>query len=128
VIENRAKKVYEIMERLLYDEGEPAEDAIYVQGILHRYGFHPGRLAEAIPEIELLLQGLPKEFYEKGGGGWSFLNLCNDADGNQWGEHPDMEALCCLAIGAGLGKWVMKEMAEVLPGGMPFFVIHGEVR
>lgn len=128
MIEDRAKKVFQISERLLHDDAENVDDGLYVTGILHRYGYHRGRLEEAKPEIEELLKGLPTQFYEKGGGGWTFLNLCNDADGNQWGEHIEMEALCCLAIAAGLGKWMFMEERDVMPGGMPYFLIHGEVR
>ena len=101
-------------------EGPPS-DVVLVEGIVRKWGFHPDRLEAHKEEVRNILALFPDEFMQGKGGGWSFLNLCNTKDGVQWGEHPDMEALCCLAIGLGLGKWQMpKEMWSIFPGGMPY--------
>jgi hypothetical protein len=92
-------RVHEVVMDCLFKEGEPTEPHVRVEGIVQNFGFHPGRLAEHRSEVQEWISQLPKEFLKSGGGGWSFLNLCNTADGEQWGEHPDMQALCVLAIG-----------------------------
>lgn len=130
--DNRAIFVNDVMLDCLFkkDEvpnGKVPPDAIVVEGIRHKFAFNPKRISENKESIRKLTLGLPQEFYQKTGGGWSFLNLCNDAKGRQWGEHINMEALCVLAIAAKLGKWVLpKEMWKVLPGEMPYFVFSEE--
>ena len=127
-VENRARLVHEVIRECLYrkseiESGTIPKDAVVVEGIAGDYGFHPERLAQRKADIIELLKGLPKAFYKNSGGGWTFLNLCNDASGQQWGEHPSMEALCCLAIGSGLGGWIVsREMWSLLPGSMPYVV------
>lgn len=106
---------------------------ILIEGILHRYAFHPRRLETHREEVRAMIAELPVEFLRHdpdaepsstGGGGWSFLNLCNRADGTQWaGLHMTMEMLCCVAIGLGLAKWLLpSEYWGTLPGGMPYVV------
>jgi hypothetical protein len=102
------------------DNGE-VEETLIIEGILHDYGLHPGRVDENRENIAELLRELPDNFFIGGGGGWTFLNLCMDKHGNHWSEHPTMEVLCVLAIAAGLGKWVgPKKMWRMFPGGMPY--------
>jgi len=97
----------------------PPEGAVLVEGIVSKFGFHPERLATHKDQISDLIKLMPEEFSK--GGGWSFLNLCMDKDGNQWGEHRNMEQLVALAIATEQGKYVMpREMWSVLPGGMPY--------
>lgn len=108
----------------LFREGEPTHDAIKVDGIVGKFGFHPARIAENADAIAALLAELPDEFHASKGGGWSFLNACMDRNGAQWGEHRDMEALFCLGIAAGKAKWQLpRDMWNVLPGGMPYVVV-----
>jgi hypothetical protein len=105
------------------NDSEPGS-RIVVEGIVRNFDFSAERIAEHRSEIKALIRELPSEFMSDGGGGWSFLNLCNDRHGHLWtGLHAVMEALCCLAIGAGIGKWQLpREMWDVLPGGMPYVV------
>jgi hypothetical protein len=108
----------------LFQEGEAQDDVVKAEGITARMGFHPARLNSHKDDIKEMLALLPIEFSE--GGGWSFLNLCNDRNGSLWtGDHAIMETLCVLAIATGLGQWTMpKEMWSVLPGQMPYFTIN----
>lgn len=102
---------------------KPPADAVIVDGIIHKFGFHPGRLAENKEKIREVLNQMPVEFFKEGGGGWSFLNLCMTRDNIQWGEHRDMEQLVVLAIAMGMAKYLMpKEVWQALPGGMPYIV------
>jgi hypothetical protein len=47
--------------------------------------------------------------------------MCMTRDGVQWGEHRNCDELAVLAQAANLGKYMMMDMRDVLPGGMPFF-------
>jgi hypothetical protein len=102
--------------------GETPKDAVIVDGVVRSFGFHPDRLEQARPKvIEIIREVVEDPFFTDKGGGYTFLNLCQDRSGNQWAEHPTMEVLCCLAIGLKLAKWCApREMWPMLPGGMPY--------
>ena len=106
-------------------DGENTSNHIKAEGIMGDVGFHPDRLQTHKTEIEAMLDELPDEFKKSGGGGWSFLNLCNDRQGNQWtGLHQRMEQLVQLGIGANKVEYLMpKELWTALPNGMPYLVI-----
>lgn len=111
-------------EELLQDPRRPPADAIIVEGIMNTFAFHPNRLETHRGELRRILCGFPDEFYIDGGGGWSFLNFCMTKDGDQWGEHYNMEQLMCLGIALRLVKYNMdRSFWNVMPGGMPYFTI-----
>lgn len=121
--------VSEILKNVLFKDDEmageaPPESALLVDGIVNKYAFHPDRVAAAKPEIDALLSELPDNFHQKKGGGWSFLNACEDKNGELWGQHQDIERLICLGIAANSASWMMKDMANILPGGMPYLEVH----
>jgi len=68
---------------------------------------------------------LPEQFKGSAGGGWSFLNACDDKHGNQWTDlHLRMEQLFQLGIGIGKVKCLMpRAMWSALPGGMPYYAV-----
>ncbi len=105
--------------------GAMPEDAVLVEGIMAKYGLHPQRLESQRANVTRWLGSLPREFLQSGGGGWSFLNACNDANGGQWTDfHQRMEQLFCLGMGLGLVKCLMPcEMWDVLPGCMPYYMV-----
>ena len=107
------------------EEHEANEQAMRADGITGTFMFHEGRIFERGGEIDALLHELPEPFQEKSGGGWSFLNGCEDKHGIQWtGEHRMVEALMCLGIARGKVEYLMpREMWAMLPGGMPYFVV-----
>lgn len=118
-----------IFKHVLFKDDEapnesPPEDAVKVEGLVNQYAFHPSRLTAAKSDIDGLLSELPAQFHRGKGGGWSFLNACMNNDGDQWGEHRDIERLICLGIGVGSASWLMKDMAEVMPGGVPYLEVH----
>lgn len=123
-------KVESIIQNVLYSKDEIPHagaippGAIIVDGITGSFGLHPDRLAAHKDEIAEILAEMNSNFFQNGGGGWSFLNLCVDKHGNQWtGEHRIMEMLCVLAIGLDLGKWMLhRSMWPAMPGGMPYIV------
>ncbi len=101
--------------------------AVVVEGVRCDYAFDRAKLDERRTELLAMLAELPDQFATSSGGGWTFLNLCVDRHGRQWTDlHQVQEWLCCLAIGAGVGRWVLpRHMWEALPGGMPYVQFEG---
>lgn len=101
------------------------EGAVLVQGVAHDFGFHPGRLEQHRAEIAAWLRALPRQFQQDGGGGWSFLNACDDIDGNQWTDlHLRMEQLFCLGLGLRLVMCMApRDLWGMMPGGMPYYMV-----
>lgn len=120
-----SQRVHEIVGDCLVEtpEGETLPiNTVFVEGILHTYGFRPDKLIEHHHEVQEMLALLPDQFRVEEGGGWSFLNACYDRNDVQWtGEHWCMEMLFCLGIGMGLAHWLLpRDMWSALPGGMPY--------
>lgn len=109
----------------LFAQGELTDGAVIVEGIRAKYGFHPGRLKQQESKVREWLSALPHGFRLKEGGGWSFLNACEDEDGNQWtGLHSQMEELFCLGLGLDLVVCLMpSDLWDALPGGMPYYAV-----
>lgn len=106
-------------------DGKPPADAVIVDGVRSKFGFHKARLESHREEVREALAQLSDQFHRGRGDGWSFLNACMDKDGNQWGEHRNVEQLVCLGIALGLVEYCLpKEMWSVLPGGMPYFAVN----
>ena len=99
--------------------------ATVVGCIARSYTFDPAQLLRNRGRIAELLLQLPDEFHQSKGGGWSFLNACQDREGRQWtGLHSVMEALVALGIASRQARWLMpRSMWKALPGGMPFFQV-----
>lgn len=102
-------------------DGEP----VHVKGI-GMATFCSDRLARHRDQIVAMLDGLPDSFKASGGGGMSFLNACEDANGVQWtGLHRTMERLFLLGIGIGRVVSLMpRELWPALPGGMPYYRVE----
>lgn len=109
-------------------DGKPAAPMTEVQGIIGtRFGFHTERMESHREEVQNLLLELPDNFRNNVGGGWTFLNACNDRHGRHWGEHLNMEQLFCLGIALGIADYQMpREVWSALPGGMPYIYIKME--
>jgi len=77
-------------------------------------------------EIGSMLSGLPNEFQQSGGGGWTFLNACMDKNGEQWtGMHQTMDKLFMLGIAAGKARFLLpRDLWPALPGGMPYVSVN----
>lgn len=113
----------EDMEATFKETGDfPA--TVTVEGLVRTVVFDAGRLEKNRDKVINLLRGLPDEFARNKGGGWSFLNACQDRDGELWsGFHRDAEALLMLGMGLNLcGRLGPREMDSALPGGVPYFV------
>jgi hypothetical protein len=120
-----ANNVHDVFTYCLFKEQESTENMVKAEGILRDFGFHPTRLKEREDDIISMLSYLPDSFHEEKGGGWSFLNACNDKDGKQWANlHTTMEQLFVLGLAIGKVKnLIPKEMWKNLYGGMPYYVV-----
>ena len=102
-------------------EGEVPEGVVRVEGIVSKFGFHPGRLESHRAEVKAYLEEMPPEFHKATGGGWSFLNLCMTKGGEHWAEHPTMEKLIALGIGLKMASFLLpREMWDAMPGSVPY--------
>jgi hypothetical protein len=106
-------------------EGVIPAGAVIVEGILNKFALHPGRLESHRLRVSEFLKALPDPFQAAKGGGWSFLNACDDSSGIQWtGLHQTMDHLFCLGMALNLCKLVFPhDMWEMLPGSMPYYQV-----
>jgi len=124
-----SENVQNIFFASLYKTGEDTTGHLKIEGIRGPIGFHPERVKEHAKDIEEMLLQLPNEFMKFGGGGYTFLNGCMTADGEQWGEQSNVDELICLGMAIGKCSFLMpREMWGVLPGGMPYFVVDNSNR
>lgn len=111
--------VHTILKDCLYAT-PPADvaDALLVEGVILRIGFDPAAVARNRARIEALIDAIvPEPFYQ----GTTFLQLCDDRDGQQWGEHRDADALLCLGIAIKRATIVFpRSLWVMLPGNVPY--------
>jgi hypothetical protein len=109
-------------------DGKAPSDAVIVDGIMRRYGLHPVRLGEKRDDIKSMLSYLPGQFKASSGGGWSFLNACEDRNGEMWtGSQTTVADLFALGMAIGAVEYLMpREMWCILPGGVPYLVVKDE--
>jgi hypothetical protein len=121
-----SEKVSEIFGNCLFKDneiidGKPTVEPIYVEGITLNFGLHPERVNQYSEEIGKFISELPEPFKN----GWSFLNLCQTKDGEQWtGIHKVCEELMVLGIATNKMKYCSpKEIEGKLPGGVPYIQV-----
>ncbi len=104
------------------------EGSIVVQGIVNTAAFRPEAIEEHREEIGALLAELPEPFQENGGGGWSFLNACDDKHGNQWtGSQRTVEHLFMLGLASGqVTELVPRDLWPTISGGMPYYMVAAQ--
>lgn len=108
--------------------GAVPADAIPVSGIMGNYMFNPVRVETHRDEITSMLLNLPEPFMKSKGGGWSFLNACQDRNHEQWtGLHQTMDQLFTLGQAIGrVSNLLPREMWSALPGGMPYYMVNDD--
>ncbi len=119
------------VEQVFRDCLTDSEDgSVEVDVINGRARLDKAKLADHAELIAAMLLELPEQFRRSGGGGWSFLNACEDRHGNQWtGMHRTMAWLFGLGMGIGMVECMLpRDLWEALPGGMPYYLVkdaHG---
>lgn len=114
------KNVREVFKTCLSDD-----KSFIVCGVQFTVYFDRDKIARHKRDIAQMLARLPKDFMQFGGGGWSFLNMCIDADGRQWTDyHTTMDMLVCLGVAIGVVSFPLdRQFWPTLPGGMPYVVV-----
>lgn len=113
----------------LYRESEDHHKALsegkLIEGVMLKVVFNPEKVENHRQDIKDMLAQLPLAFRKEDGGGWSFIQMCNDEEGNQWtGLHKKMDALVCLGLAIDQLRFCLpREMWKVLPDGMPYVQI-----
>lgn len=107
--------------------GDPDTGAneIIGNGVIQDFQFNRQKLNSRRNDIESMIDQLPDVFKQSVGGGWSFLNIVDNKDGEQWTDlHQTAEQL--LALGTAINKMgfnAPKTLWPSLPGGMPYVYI-----
>ena len=124
-MELSVKNVTTVFMDCLFKEGENTDDPAIAKGITLNIGFNKDRLKKNDENITSMLKQLPIGFYKNSGGGMTFLDACNNAEGNQWtGSHEIMEQLFCLGLASEKAYYLLsRKMWCSLPGGMPYIVV-----
>ena len=119
-----AENVELVFGKCLLGSGDPAK-IVAAEGIVNTFGFNRDEISKYEGSIVEMLECLPDQFQQEKGGGWSFLNACNDKHGRQWtGLHVTMEKLVALGLAAGRARYLMpRDMWKAFPGGVPYFVV-----
>ena len=123
------QNVEDVVKDCLYDdENEDTSNAIEVMGAINAFGFNPENVKRNKQNIKDMLSELPDEFQQEMGGGWSFLNAAQNKNGEQWGEHSDVELLLVLGLATEQIRYSIedREMWAAFPGGMPYFMVVEE--
>lgn len=114
-----SRLVHTLIKDCLYTT-PPADvaSALRVEGVVLRFGFDPAAVERNRARIDALIDAVvPDQFYE----GMSFLQLCEDRSGEQWGAQRDMDALLCLGIAVKRAKILLpRGLWSALPGGVPY--------
>lgn len=120
-----AEKVHNTFMSCLFNENEDTSNFKLCEGVLNKVGFNPEKLKESEQSIIEMLDCLPDSFKKAGGGGMSFLNMCDDKDDVQWTDfHQTMDELVCLGLAIEKLSYLMpREYWKILPGGMPYLLI-----
>lgn len=122
-IEEILKDCFFTKEEVEAANGEP-KNIVEAEGLFGKLGLNSDRVGKYKEEIKGMLSELPDSFMAGKGGGMSFLNMCLDKNGTQWGEQQNVDELFILGNACGFAKYTMpKDMWSVLPGGMPYVVI-----
>lgn len=120
-----SENVHKVFMNCLFDNNEPTDKAVLVHGANLNVGFNPIKLEKNKLNIVTMLNCLPDNFMEGKGGGWSFLNLTNDKDDNQWTSSQHViDQLVTLGLALSLVLFPMPRLLwDALPGGMPYVII-----
>lgn len=119
-----SEKVTETFMSLLFADEEITDNktpknTVVVEGLTGSFGLHAGRLQENKKAIVEWIAQLPSKIDE----GCSFLELCNDNQGNQWTSFQrTVEQLMVMGLAVGCVKCCTpRELWSILPGCVPYY-------
>lgn len=121
-----AENVHNVFIDCLFKTGENTDNHKIGNGILIKVGFKPEKLIEHKEDLNDFIDQIHPFFHKTVGGGWSFLNLCEDKDGNQWADlHTTVDELVCLLNATEqLSYLAPREYWRYFIGGVPYLIIN----
>lgn len=120
-----AKRVHEIFNDCLFKDGENHDEFLPASGLTVNVGLHPQRIESYADEIHSMLLNLQDEFQEDKGGGYTFLNMVMDKEGNHCMEQMTAQELLLLGLASGWACTPMpRELWIALPGGVPYVMVN----
>lgn len=120
-------RVHEIFMDSLFKKEENHDTYVTAQGLRMTCAFHPERLESHTDEVHSILQDFPKEFMESTGGGYTFLQMVSDKNGDLCMEQTTADELLMLGIATGWAVILLpREMWQLLPGGVPYVMLYDE--
>jgi hypothetical protein len=115
-----------LMPENLTDEQIEKIKFISTEGVSIGGDFQVKELNKHRQRITEMISQLPETFLQHEGGGWSFLNLCLNKDGQQWTDsHEVCDMLVCLGLAIDKIEFNIKDRSKwwSMPGGMPYVFI-----
>ena len=115
--------VDKIFRECLFKKDEDMTNNIHVEGVQLNVLFNPDRIKKNQANISSMINQLNPTFRE----GWTFLNMCDTKDGNQWTDlQVRMDQLLTLGLAINKIEYLMpREFWQALPGGVPYITIKG---
>lgn len=117
-----AKRISEIIMDTLVSEKDgqlKPNEYVVVEGVVNSCVLHVARLESHRGEVQYYIDNI-ENIQE----GISFLAMCQDRSGRQWGEHRSCEELLLLGLGLGILEYpVPKEAWCILPGAVPYIIL-----
>lgn len=112
---------------LIWEMTPDTAEVVIVEGLTKKVVFSVEKVKSHSDTIYALLNELPETFFDGRGGGWSFLNMAQDKNGNQWGEQINAQELMLLGIASGYMNYLLpRDVWFLLPGGVPYVVVFDE--
>lgn len=123
--ENVDKVIYDCLYEKSEDSHKALSEGKLIEGVMLKVVFNPEKVENNLQNIKDMLAQLPLAFRQEYGGGWTFIKMCVDAEGNQWTSvHKQMDALVCLGLAIDELRFCLpREMWKVFPDGMPYVQI-----
>lgn len=92
-----------------------------VNAVMINIALHTGRVEKYRQLVIDCINNVDPKFAK----GYSFLALCEDREGRQWGEHRNADELIALAMALGMCKFCAdRSLWSRMPGGVPYLYLN----
>jgi len=118
--------VISIFDNCLSNKYTKKENILNVKSVNFNIKFDLEKILKNTNDINSMINELPNNFKENIGGGWSFLNIIINNKGEIWtSEHIIADKLVSLGLATNKLSFLLeKDVWKILPGGMPYIIIH----
>lgn len=109
---------------------DESTETITAHGVKIKAIFNSDRINARRADIIDMLEELPDTFHVGSGDGWTFANMCINADGEQWTDlHHVCDQLVCLGLAINAVQFTVKQrdLWRMFPGGLPYITINTSI-